>query len=291
MATTVKNFRTISAGMRYMFSNEMQALVEVKPLREVFNLDSGLCLQEWRVANTDEVIDTHYRPATEDEPEQFDGKLYHTLEQFEKGEPMPISEAFYGPNTEAHICQDLVKPGHRHINTDEKGAYIWAYIKGQAVKWYFREHISEVTWEYNEKGQIEVKSNCECEIPESYSSSEDVYQYNDYRFVDADGVEQVREGVLKRLMLEPDQEVLAEKLQAVIDECKAAGMCIYWSNADYTLNAVNVRRVERIEYDPSVDEDTEEAHYFDDSRVSHVFGNVTDYNSDDDSVKFVIKKQ
>ena len=68
-------------------------------------------------------------------------------------------------------------------------------------------------------------------------------------------------------------------------------MCIYWSNADYTLNAVNERRVQRIEYAPCVDEDTEEAHYFDDSRAAHTFKNVTDLNSEDDCLKFVIKKE
>ena len=82
-----------------------------------------------------------------------------------------------------------------------------------------------------------------------------------------------------------------EKLQAVLDEMKEAKMLVYWSNADYTLNAVNLRKVQRVEYDPEYDEETEEALYFDDSRCSHVFKNVTDYNSEDSDVKFVIKKQ
>ena len=291
MATTVKNFLTISDGVRYMFNSDMQSLVEVKPLREVFHLDSGVCEQYWRVANTDKVVKTCYAPATEDKAASFDGKLYQTFEAFEKGEMMTIEQLFYMKNDESQICSCLLKPHQRRINIDVDGAYFWTIEKGEAVKWYFRKHIDTVTWEYNEKGQIEVKSDCEDELPPCYNSSEDVYKYNDYRFVDGDGHETVREGVLKRLFLDDDQKVLVEKMQQAIDACKAAGVCIYWSNADYTLNAVNVRRVERIEYDPSVDEDTEEAHYFDDSRVSHVFGNVTDYNSEDDSVKFVIKKQ
>ena len=290
MATMKKNFRTVNGSTKYMFNSELQALVEVTPLREVFNLDNGVSMQEWRVVGTDKTMKTHYTPATEEEPEQFDGKMYKTLKDFEVGNTIPMEDIFYGYDNEVRICQSLVPAHGRSVNFDADGAYIWTMEKGEAVKWYFRKHITNVTWEYNEKGQITVTSDCEIDIPESYRSSEDVYMYNDYRFIDETGKEQIREGVYKRLFLEPDQQALAEKLQAVLDECKEAKMLIYWSNADYTLNAVNVRRVEKLEYDPSYEEETEEALYFDDSRCSHVFKNVTDYNSEDSDVKFVIKK-
>lgn len=291
MATMKKNFRTVNGSTKYMFNSELQALVEVTPLREVFNLDSGVSMQEWRVVGTDKTMKTHYIPATEEKPEQFDGKMYKTLKDFEAGNAIPMGDIFYGYDNEVRIVRSLVPAHGRSVSWDDEGAYIWTMEKGEAVKWYFRKHIHEVTWEYNEKGQITVTSDCEIDIPESYRSSEDVYMYNDYRFIDGDGKEQIREGVYKRLFLEPDQKALAEKLQAVLDECKEAKMLIYWSNADYTLNAVNLRRVEKLEYDPSYDEETEEALYFDDSRCSHVFKNVTDYNSEDSAVKFVIKKQ
>jgi hypothetical protein len=290
MATMKKNFRTVNGSTKYMFNSELQALVEVTPLREVFNLDSGVSMQEWRVVGTDKTMKTHYTPATEEEPEQFDGKMYKTLKDFEAGNAIPMEDIFYGYDNEVRIVQCLVPAHGRSVSFDAEGAYIWTMEKGEAVKWYFRKHITNVTWEYNEKGQITVTSDCEIDIPESYRSSEDVYKYNDYRFIDGDGKEQIREGVYKRLFLEPDQKALAEKLQAVLDECKKAKMLIYWSNADYTLNAVNLRKVQRVEYDPEVTDD-EEAYYFDDSRCSHVFKNVTDYNSEDSDVKFVIKKQ
>lgn len=290
MATMKKNFRTVNGSTKYMFNSELQALVEVTPLREVFNLDSGVSMQEWRVVGTDKTMKTHYTPATEEEPEQFDGKMYKTLKDFEAGNAIPMGDIFYGYDNEVRIVQCLVPAHGRSVNFDAEGAYIWTMEKGEAVKWHFRKHIHEVTWEYNEKGQITVTSDCEIDIPESYRSSEDVYMYNDYRFIDGDGKEQIREGVYKRLFLEPDQKALAEKLQAVLDECKEAKMLIYWSNADYTLNAVNTRRIERLEYEPEVDEETEVAHYFDDSRAAHVFKNVTDLNSEDSEVKFVVKK-
>ena len=291
MTMDKKIFRTISCGVRYMYNQEMQSLVEVRPLREVFNLNNGKATQEWRVANTDAVMTTHYEPATDEEPEKFDGEMYHTFDDFEKGKKMPIDDVFYQPRKEDHICNCLMKCGNRYLGMDDKGAYCWIYENGQAVKWYFRGHINTVTWEYSEKGQTTVTSDCGCELPEAYSSSEEVYKYNDYRFVDAEGNEEVREGVYKRLKLEPDQEKLAEKLQQVLEECKAAGMKVYFSNTHYDLRAVNQRKVEQIAYDPEYDEETEQAFEFDDRRVSHVFSGVYDLNIEDSDVKFVIKKK
>ena len=285
-----KKFYTIGGGLHYMFNQEMQCLVEIKPLREVFFLKSGKAIQEWRVANTDKVMKTRYTPATDEEPKQFDGEMYHTFEDFEKGKAMTIDELLYNHSTECDICKGLMK-GPRDINIDEKGAYIWTIENGQAVKWYFIDHIKKVTWEYDEEGYISVKSDYDGgELPEAYSSSEEVYKYNDYRFVDANGNEEVREGVYSRLKLDDDQKLLANKLQQVLEECKAAGMKVYFSTTSYDLRAVNQRNVERIGYDPEFDEETEQEFVFDDRRVSHVFKGVYDLNSEDSDMKFVIKK-
>lgn len=285
-----KIFRTISAGVRYMYNKEMQSLVEVKLICEVFSLNSGKASQIWRVANTDKTARTRYEPATDEEPEKFDGEMYHTFEDFEKGKKMTIDELFFNHSTECDICSGLVK-GLVYIKIDEKGAYIWTIENGQAVKWYFREHIDTVTWEYNEEGQITVTSDYDGgELPEAYSSSEEVYKYNDYRFVDAEGNEEVREGVYKRLKLDDDQKLLANKLQQVLEECKEAGMKVYFSTTHYDLRAVNQRKVERIGYDPEFDEETEQEFGFDDRRASHVFSGVYDLNSEDSDMKFVIKK-
>ena len=285
------NFRTIMIGVRYMYNKEMESLVEVRPLREVFNLNTGKATQEWRVADTDKVMTTHYTPATETEPEMFDGEMYHTLEDFEHGCKMSIDDVFCTKRDEAHICCCLLKCGYRYIYTDDNGAYTWIHEKGQAQKWYFREHIDTVYWEYSEHGQITVTSDYDGgEMPDSYRSPEDVYKYNDYRFVDADGHEEVREGVYNRLKLEPDQEKMVEKLQGVLDECRAAGIRVYFSTTHYELMAVNERKVERIDYDPEYDEETEQTFEFNDHRVSHVFSGVYSLNSEDSDIRFVIKK-
>ena len=288
---TKKIFRTIGTGVHYMFNEEMQSLVQVELLSEVFNLHNGMCIQRWRVADMDKVMETHYEPATEEEPEKFFGKVYKTLEAFENDKPMTIEELFMCDQSEKMVCDDLYRGRpSRCVRTDDSGAYIWIFDGGQAVKWYFKEHMSIVRWVYSKKGQIEVTCDYDGKMPEPYYDAEEVYKYNDYRCLNADGTEEVHEGFYKRLFLEPDQQKLAEKLQGVIDECEKAGMTIYWSNADYTLNAINVRHVDRIEYEPEVNEETEQVYDFDDSRCSHVFKNVTDLNSEGNDIRIVVKR-
>lgn len=285
-----KKFYTIGGGLHYMFNQEMQCLVEIKPLREVFFLESGKSTQEWRVANTDKVMKTRYTPATDEEPEKFNGEIYKSQDDFEKGNKMTIDELFFNHSTEGDICNGLMK-GFRYINMDEKGAYIWTIEKGEAVKWYFREHIRKVTWEYDGEGYITVKSDYDGgEMPSSYRDSEDVYKYNDYRFVDANGNEVVHEGVYSRLKLDEDQKPLVDKLQAVLNECEKAGIKVYFSTTYYDLRAVNKLKVEDIGYNPNCDDETEQEFVFEDDRVAYVFKGVSDLNSEDSDMKFVIKK-
>lgn len=275
MAT--KNFQKIQVNRVYMYNQEMQSLVEMTLLRQRISIDTGKSVHEWKVADTDQVVKTEYVP---DEMGVMP-ICYKTPEDFEKGKSMTMEELFYTHNEEG-LCNDLVEH-RRYVRSDEKGAFIWAFVNGKAEKWYFADHIDTITIEG-------YKSTADAEIPEAYYNAEEVYQYNDYTEVKADGTKVQHEGVYNRLMLDDDQKVLADKLQAVIDECNEKGMCIYFNTADYTLNTVNVRRVERLEYDPNVDEDTETAYPFADDRVGRSFRNVTDLNTEDDSIKFVIKK-
>ena len=284
-----KNFAAMNKTNVYWFNRDREALVQLVLVRSSFNLDSHKARHEWAEKDGDPekvVLVMDFDP-------QEPGKLplfYKTTEDFEKGKAINSGDMLW-MRDEQDVCSDLQRGCLRHVFVDEKGAYIWAYVKGQAVKWYFRKHIDVVTRHYANGAIDKVTSDAEGEIPESYSSVEEVYQYNDWMEVTEQGERVKHESVYKRLFLDDDQKALAKKLQAVIDECEAAGMCIYWSNADYTLNALNTRRIERLEYDPEVDEETEVAHHFDDSRCSHVFKKVTDLNSEDSDLKFVIKKQ
>ena len=66
-------------------------------------------------------------------------------------------------------------------------------------------------------------------------------------------------------------------------------MKLYFNCCDYELHAVNVRRVERIDYDPAVDEESERAYTFDDW-VGRSFIGVGELTTDNSDYKFVIKK-
>ncbi len=287
--TMEKNFAAMNKTNVYWFSRDREALVQLVLVRSNFYLDSHKARHEWAEKGGDPkkiVLMTDYDPETPDELPRF----YATTEAFEKGETIKHDD-LYCMNNEQGVCSELLKgTPNRSTHTDEKGTYVWAFVKGQAVKWYFREHIDVVTWHCNNYYVDRATCDADGGVPENYYGCEEVYQYNDWTEVKENGERVKHEGIYNRLRLEPDQEELADKLQQAIDACKEAGMDIYFNYASYDLNAVNVRHIERLEYNPSVNEDTEEAHYFDDSRVARVFKNVGDLNTEDSDVKFVIKK-
>lgn len=283
-----KKFRFTQINKCFIFDEETQALTWATLVRITFGLCSGKSTQEWRLVNTDKVVKTHYTPATETEPAQFDGVLYKSQEAFENARPMTLTEVLGPESKEQRVCNYLSNSVYQDDN-DTKGAYIWAFINGEAKKWYFNQHMDTVTVDYDETCRVVgIKSDCECEIPEAYRNCEEVYMYNDYRTIDKDGKEIVHEGVYQRLKLEPDQEKILDKLQAVIDECKEAGIEVYWSGYHYKLCAVNRRRIERLEYDPCVDEETEVAFSFEE-RLARRFKNVVNHDGDCGDM-FVIKK-
>lgn len=284
-----QNFATMRVKNVYWFNTEREALVQLVLVRSNFRLDTGKATHEWAEADCDP---KKIKLVTEYNPEQPDllPRFYNTPEDFEKGVTYK-ADTLYWMRSEEDVCGELLKNrGCRRTHHDEKGAYVWAFIKGQAVKWYFRKHIDIVTCHYV-KGVLANATADDVDVPVAYYNAEDVYQYNDWTEVKPDGTRVKHEGVYNRLRLEPDQVELADKLQAVLDECKAAGMKVYFNLCDYDLNAVNVRHIERIEYDPSVDEDTEAAYHFEDDRAGRAFSGVYDLNTEDNDIKFVIKKQ
>lgn len=284
--TMEKNFAAIKVRNVYWFNMEREALVQLVIVRSNFKLDTGKVTHEWAEAHGDP---KKIKLMTDYDPEQPDllPRFYNTPDDFEKGVTMK-AETLYWMRDMEDICGELLKSHYRSVHSDEKGAFVWAFIKGQAVKWYFRKHIDVVTLHFKE-GMFDHATS-DVDVPDAYYDAEEVYKYNDWTEVKPDGERVTHEGVYNRLRLEPDQVELADKLQAVLDECKAAGMKVYFNLCSYDLNAVNVRHVERIEYDPSIDEDTEAAYLFEDDRAGHAFSGVYDLNSDDCSLKFVIKK-
>lgn len=283
-----KNFAAIRVKNVYWFNTEHEALIKLVIRYSKFNLDTHKASHEWAEAGSDGskiVLTTTYNPQ---EPEKLP-RFYASKEDFEKGKTMTADELYYMDN-EQGICVPLLNNRKcRHIDRDdEQGCFIWAYVKGQAVKWYFNKHVEEVTFKCVDG--CFTYATADADIPENYWNAGDVYQYNDWVEMTADGERIVHEASHKLLILEPDQEELVTKLQGVIDECMAAGIKIYFSQNSYDLNAVNVRHIERLEYNPAYDEETEVAYSFDDSRVSRTLNGVYDLNTEGGDVMFVVKK-
>lgn len=284
-----KIFATIREKNVYWFNTEREALVKLVIRYSSFNLDTHKTRHEWALAGSDgkDIVLAHdYDPQEPNAVPTF----YKTVDDFEKGKTMTTAELYMMQN-EDMICSPIVNARQckRTFKDDAKGCYIWAFVKGQAMKWFFNDHVEIVTWKYVDGFFATAKADID--VPENYWSAEDVYQYNDWTEVDADGNRTVHEGVYNRLRLEPDQEEMMDKFQAMIDECMEKGIRIYFSQNDYCLNAVNVRKVKCLEYEPEHEEETETVYDFDDSRVSRVLNGVYDINTEGGEVKFVIKKK
>lgn len=282
-----KKFAELRVSNVYWFNAEREALVKLVLVRQSFNIDTTRASYGWAEADGDRekvVTVTTFDPQNPDVLPCF----YKSPEDFEKGKTIG-KEELYWMRDEGGLCGVLLKEQHnRRARMDDKGCYIWAFVKGQAVKWYFNEHINTVTL-HCVAGDTNAKATADEEVPESYFSVEEVYKYNDWTEVREDGESVKHEGVYNRLFLEPDQNALLDKLQAVLDECKKAGIHVYFDLCHYKLRAFNEKPIERVEYDPIL-EDGEEALDLDLSRAARSIRGVYDLNTEDTSLKMVIKK-
>ena len=282
-----KKFAQLRVSNVYWFNAEREALVKLVLVNQSFNIDTTRASYGWAEADGDRekvVKVTTFDPQNPDVLPCF----YKSPEDFEKGKTIGKDE-LYWMRDESGLCGELLNEQHNHrARMDDKGCYIWAFVKGQAVKWYFNEHITTVTL-HGGNGILNVKATADEEVPESYFSVEEVYNYNDWVEVREDGESVKHEGVYKRLFLEPDQNELLDKLQAVLDECKKAGIRVYFDLCDYTLSAFNERHIERVEYDPAL-EDDEKVLDLDLSRAARDLSGDCDINTEDSEWKMVIKK-
>ena len=174
-----------------------------------------------------------------------------------------------------------------YVNEDETGPFVWTYVNGEATKWRLEEHTKMVFIDHNDSKNNRIDGQLPKDI---YESTDEVYMYNDYAVQDKDGKHEVREGVYRRLFLTDEQNALLDKLQTVIDECKDAGIALDFNTASYVLMAFNAKNIKEYGYDPIYDEEKEAAYYLDLSKAGRYMRNVGDYNTEDDSVKFVIEK-
>ena len=255
----------------YIYDTRTKCLRQLQFLQTTYDVKAGSSEHQWKMAETGEII-------TGDPS----GEIYMNEAAFNVGDTIP-SSALYENLTELQLFRWL--PGRSMTEGDR--VYIWAYENGQAVKWFFDEHVSEVVETISDNNSY-TNWKADVEIPESYSSAEEVYEYNDYEVVHNDGTREYHEGVLNRLTLTPEQKALADKLQAVINECMEAGMGIIFDYSDYNMYAFNKSNVKEVSYDADYDEDTEERYHFSLKRA-YRFNGISDANTDDDYY-LIIKK-
>lgn len=255
----------------YIFDTKDKCLRQLHLVMTVHDVKAGTSEHNWKMAETGDIITGN-----------LEGEIYSSEENFNSGEPLSPN-ALYETMDEPHLFAH-VPAAHKY--TEDGRTYVLIYEDGQATKWFFDEHINEVVECYDNDGEYQWKADVE--IPESYSCVEEVYKYNDYEIVHNDGTKEYHEGVLNRLTLTPEQKVLADKLQSVINECKKAGMAITFDYSDYNLYAYNQSTIKTVGYDAECDDETEERYRLSLKRA-YTFKGIGEVNTEDDYF-LVIKK-
>ena len=255
----------------YIYDTKEKCLRQLQFVKTVYDVKNGTSEHHWKMAETGAII-------TGD----LEGKIYFNEADFNCGETISCT-ALYENMDEPRLFSHV--PAVYKRNENEK-TYVLIYEDGQAVKWFFDEHINEVVECYDNDGKYQWKADVE--IPESYSCVEEVFEYNDYEVINNDGTRDYHEGVLNRLTLTPEQKVLADKLQATINECKKAGMAITFDYSDYNLHAYNQSTIEMVGYCVECDDETEERYRLSLKRA-YTFKDIGEVNTDDDYY-LIIKK-
>ena len=266
-----KTFEIINcSNAKYTYNDNERKLMAIKPHETVFDIDSGTVGQTF-------IMGGNETPVTL----TAESKFYTSEESFKLCVPLYLEQA-----TRKNTLKDIMGVLFCYVYEDEVGPFVWSYANGNAYKWRIEEHAKTVRINHVDSG----KTTMDCEKPESYRNSEEVFMYNDYTVQHNDGTKEVHEGVYKRLFLTNEQNALLDKLQAVIDECKEAGIALDFNYANYGLMAFNTKNIKEYGYDPEYDEEKEAAYCLDLSRAGRYMRHIGDINTDDDCVQFVIEK-
>ena len=266
-----KEFRVIDTlKCKYVYDKRKQKLMSMKPVDVTFNLETGEVAQYFNLGGESQIAGV-----------DINSEFYASEESFKLGAKIPAESAISVMTTES-----IMKKLFDSIKTDEVGPFVWVYENGEATKWRLEEHTKNVYIDYNDKKHNVI----DCPIPETYYSVEEVYMYNDYTVQDEDGKSVVREGVYKRLILTDEQNALVDKLEAVIKECKNAGIALEFDTCDYELMAFNTNNIKEYTYDPMYDESKESAYMLILGKAGRCVRGVSDINTGDDCFQFVIEK-
>ena len=105
----------------------------------------------------------------------------------------------------------------------------WMYEDGHAVK----RCVDDVVLTYT-RGELTSATKM-------YMSREDVFKYNDYKVLDADGKEHVVTCIATRMRMTEEQQEILERLRKVIKEAEEHGIRICYDYNHEQINAYNVQ--------------------------------------------------
>ena len=269
-------FKSVNNRAPYIVDEDSKCLRQLHLTEIVYDLTSGETKLKWIEAETGAFM----------LGDLSDKQVYGSEEQFKKGETIKRSDLY----TEVSFAKVInYATPNRNVKTENNRLYSWVYENGVATKYYYDERIKTITTTFGSDGCGVREIKTDVEFPEMYYDAEEVYEFNDYEIVNNDGTKTFHEGLCRRFELTKEQHALVDKLQDVVNECMEAGIKITFDLGIYELVAFNVKGIDRIEYEPEYDEDTEVCHRLNFRNERKIKG-VYDVNTDDPSVQFVVKK-
>lgn len=269
-------FKSVNNRAPYIVDEDSKCLRQIHLTEVVYDFKNGTTQLTWYEAETGDFV----------HGDLSDKVVYANEDLFKKGELLKPSDLYVNKTIYEIIRSENWR---RNVKCEGVRDYLWVYQNGVCAKFYLDDEIGKITKTWGTDGTGQCKIETDIEIPESYYSPQECYEFNDYEIVNNDGTKTFHEGLCKRLKLTKEQEVLVDKLQSVINECKEAKIQVSFDLNDYTLTAYNVANVDRVEYDPEVDEETEVAHYLN-LREARTISDVYDINTEDNNLQFVVKK-
>lgn len=269
-------FKSVNCRAPYIVDKDSKCLRQLHLTTIVYDLTNGETQLTWLQAGADDFVFG----------DLSDKQVYASEEQFQKGEQLKLTElyrdeTFWSIINYATPDRQVIKDGNRYFS--------WIYRNGVADKFYYDEEIHTVTTTFGADGTGQRKIELDVEIPETYYNAQEVYEFNDYEIVNNDGSKTFHEGLCRRLKLTEEQNVLLDKLVEILDDCKKGGIKIAFDLNDYQLTAFNVSQIERVEYDPGYDEETEVCHFLN-LRDARIIDGIYDINTGDSCLQFVVAK-
>ena len=269
-------FKNVNFRAPYIVDEDSKCLRQLHLTTIVYDLTTGETKLTWIEAETGKLI----------MGDLSDKKVFANEEHFQKGEILKQIDLYAESSINKVIYMNL---SFRNAKVDGKRYYSWVYRNGHADKFYYDEEISAIKITFGDDGKGVKKVETDIELPETYYDVEEVYDFNDYEVVNNDGTKSFHEGLCKRLRLTDGQNVMLDKLQAILDECSRAGIQIAFDLCNCQLTAFNKANVECVGYDPGYDEEMEICHYLN-LRESRTLSGVYDINTEDSSLQFVVAK-